>query len=253
MEKEITIVIHPTCASSYRLVKNLVEVDLIDKIRLVDISSPKNFTKSRPWSVPWVVVDGKPIAADPIDIYEVAEIINDSWSRQIDIEEQFMKTVLSSAYASSLVYLWENIEIVLEDSFIVAAVRASLSGLEVEKIRRILEAKSRKLYTEWEEKITRSLAYVLIREYWWSSGGKTTAQELRRTLNREVIGLWLLGKASIGRVGLPPRPLLGREKTKLLLDTILGSLEKILARIEREQTTILGDREYWEILDRYAE
>ena len=253
MGKEVSIIIHPTCASSYRLVKNLAEKNLVSRVKLVDVSSPRNFTRLRPWSVPWVLVGGEPVAADPTNVDEVLQIINNSWRKQLDLEEQFMKTVLSSAYASSLSYLWGDTSIVLEDSFIEAAVRAKLLGLDVEKIRRILESRSKELYTKWEKKIVKTLAYVFVREYWWSAEGKTSAQEIREHINEEVLGVWLLGKASIGRVGLPPRPLLGREKTSSLYSTVIANLEKILKHVIEEQTIILGDKEYWRILDKYAE
>ncbi len=249
MAGRIVVYIHPTCATSYELVKTLAAEGLLDSVELRDTSIPGAVLREAVWSVPWILVDGKPAATDPVSAGEAAEIIRGTWSRDIgDPVKAFMETVLHSAYAAALVYLHGSLRPVLDEAFASAAVRAPLSGVEPRSVLEAVEAEAERLYREWEDPIMRALGIYYVREAWWASGGSLSRDQLRAAAAPEAVGAWLIAKASIGRAGLPPKPLPPRGRVERLASFIQRAASGLVNRVKREQEQILGDEEYWRLL-----
>ncbi|NOZ88959.1 MAG: hypothetical protein GXO15_03450 [Crenarchaeota archaeon] len=249
MAGRVVVYIHPTCATSYELVKALAGEGLLDAVELRDTSSPGPVLRGAVWSVPWILVDGRPAATDPVSAEEAAEIIRGTWSRGVeDPVKAFMETVLHSAYAAALAYLHGSLRPVLDEALASAAVRAPLSGVEPRGVLEAVEAEAERLYGEWEDPIMRALGISYVREAWWASGGTLSRDQLRAAAAPEAVGAWLIAKASIGRAGLPPRPLPPRERVERLASFIQRAAAGLLNRVRREQEQILGDEEYWRLL-----
>ena len=247
----VAVYIHPTCATSYELVKRLASEGLLERVELRDTSSPSEALHQGVWSVPWILVDGQPAATDPVEPGEALEIITGAWSRSIaNPAEAFMETVLHSAYAAAVAYLHGSLEPVLDEALASAAARSPLSGIDPSKLLGEIRSNAEKLYREWEDKIMRALGISFVREAWWASSGSLDRETLRNMATPEAVGLWLIGKASIGRTGLPPKPLPSRERLEKLASFIHRGAAGLLSRVKREQETILGDEEYWRILSR---
>ena len=163
-----------------------------------------------------------------------------------DPVEAFMNTVLHSAYASSVALLHKSIDPVLDRDLIMAALRTPLGGPKPEELE-IGEG----VYSMWEDKLARALAISLAREIWWSYNGKPPGQVDQDTMLL-VASTWLIAKASIGRAGIPDNPKGAVERAKPVADFLARTYKSLIRRVEREQTTILGDSEYWRILEEYG-
>ncbi|MET1127884.1 MAG: hypothetical protein ABWW70_00995 [Thermoproteota archaeon] len=246
----ITLVVHPTCASSYRVVKHLDERGLLGRVELVVADKPSAAFRYRAWSVPWVLVDGEPAASDPVSPEELERIIVEGKAGAPgSVEEAFMEAVLHSAYASSLALLWGSLEPVLDRDLASAALRSPLTGVKPEEALQRVGAEAERLYGEWSDKMARALGISFVREAWWALRGKLTAEALRDMATPAAVGAWLLAKASIGRIGLPSRPLLREGPAEAIARFVRAAARGLLNKIEREQREILEDGRYWSILD----
>lgn len=241
----VQMLIHPTCATSYKVIKHLHSKGLLDKVEVYPTSSPGGAMEVKAWSVPWILVDGAPAATDPVGPEEVEAMILDGKGRQVKSpEEAFMETVLHSAYAASVAIVHGRMDPVLDEDLISAALRTPLGGPSPSQLK-----VSHALYKEWEGKLVRALAISLVREIWWTTRGSPPAQEQLGDL-KVLAGTWILAKASIGRAGLPGNPLGSGQQGAFMLADFLGKTYKSLVRrIEKEQKTILDDAEYWKIVE----
>ena len=245
----VRIVIHPTCAASYEAVKALAAEGLLGRVELVSAESPSAVFSHRAWSVPWVLLGDRPAATDPVDPGEVVEIVSGTWQRRVvDPVEAFMSTVLHSAYAAAVAYLHGGLRPVLDMHLASAAARSPLSGVDPAQVIKEVEGRAEELYRGWEDRLMRALGVSFVREAWWASGGALSRDQLRAAAEPEAVGAWLVAKASIGRGGLPPRPLPPRERLEKLAGFVRRGAAGLLSKIRREQETILGDEEYWRIL-----
>ncbi|OWJ54558.1 hypothetical protein Pdsh_05880 [Pyrodictium delaneyi] len=249
-EKPI-LYIHPTCATSYEVVRHLASKGLLDGVKLVSTSQPgaSAVLREAVWSVPWLVVEGVPVATDPVSPKEVESILlGEGPLERSDPVQEFMEAVLHSAYAAAVSYLHGSIEPVIDTAFVSAATRAPLRGLDVEEISREIQSRAGELYAEWEDKLMRALGISFVRELWWASRGELSKEKLRELASPENVGLWLIAKASIGRNGLPDKPLPDQERLEKLAGFVQRGAAGLLSRIKREQEKILGDEEYWRLL-----
>ncbi len=244
---KVQIIIHPTCATSYKLVKHLHTAGLLDRVEITGSSRPGDAMRHIAWSVPWIIVDGQPAATDPVSPEEVEELVKEGRiPLPRDPVEAFMNTVLHSAYASSVALLHKSIEPVLDRDLIMAALRTPLGGPKPEELE-----VGDNVYSRWEDKLARALAISLAREIWWSYSGQPPEQIDHDTMLL-VASTWLIAKASIGRAGIPDNPQGAVERGKPVADFLARTYKSLIRRVEREQTTILGDSEYWRILEEYG-
>ena len=248
----VELVVHPTCFSSYRLLKTLGEKGFLNRLRILVANKPSIGFEKKAWSVPWLLVNSEPAAADPLEAWEVEAALEGRGLRPpADPAESFMTSVMHSSYASSLVVLWGSLEPVLDKGFAKAAYRAPLTGVDVDKALEEVRGRMRELYDEWVDKLRRTLAVAFARELYWSSNRRLTTDDLVSASRPEVIGAWLLAKASIGRVGLPPNPLgAGMANAEEISSFISKTGKGILNKVENEANTLFNDKEYWEIVNR---
>ncbi|MGC9177915.1 MAG: hypothetical protein ACP5G6_05810 [Conexivisphaera sp.] len=238
---------HPTCASSHRVIRELHARGLLPRVELVKVShvATAGVMDDEIWSVPWIAEDGRPLATDPLDPDEAAGIVEHHRARvPDDASKAFMYAVLGSLYASSLVYVHGSLRPVMSPRFVQAALRSWLGGPDptsgVESILREEGA----LLSEYRGKIIRVLSYGMARMLWWSSGGESP-DELPGELQ---VATWLLSTASIGRAGLPDRPQSLRPAVRELTEAIRGDFDRLIRRVGEEQSSIMGDEEYWRLL-----
>ncbi len=237
------LVVHPTCASSYSLVKGLKKLGILDRVELVVADKP---LPRLVWSVPWIEVEGEPVATDPVTLEEVLEILENKWRRRIEPLQAFTEALLHSSYASSLAALWSTLDPVLDKSFIAAAVRAKLSHINVELV--VSKLRGQRLSKELGEKIGRALAVSFVRDLWWATGGALTPKELSEIVSRESVATWIIARASLGRIGLPSQPSPDKQVVNTIITFVRKAGKGLLSKIEREQKMIIDDREYWDIL-----
>ena len=248
---KIKIYIHPTCATSYYVVKHLASKRLLDGVEIVSTHDPagSGVLAGRIWSVPWILLDDAPVATDPVEPGEVKAIVTGQWSNEIgDPVGAFLETVLHSAYAAAVAYLHDSVLPVLDGALVSAATRSPLSGIEPKEVIGQVGLRSGKLWAEWRDKVMRALGISFVQETWWASNEGLDREKLRQIATPEIVGAWLVAKASIGRSGLPPRPLLSRESLEKLAGFIKRGAAGLLSKIRREQEEILGNKEYWETL-----
>ncbi|QOR94678.1 hypothetical protein IMZ38_01710 [Thermosphaera chiliense] len=248
----VELVVHPTCFSSYRLLKTLSEKGLLNRLRILVADKPGVGFEKKAWSVPWLLVNGEPAAADPLEPWEVEAVLEGRGLQPPgDLAESFMTSVMHSSYASSLVVLWGSLEPVLDKGFAKAVYRAPLTHVDVDKALEKVREKAGELYDEWVDKLRRTLAVAFTRELYWFSNRKLTADSLVQASRPEVIGAWLLAKASIGRVGLPPNPLgAGAVNAGEISSFISKGAKGILNKVENEAEALFNDKEYWLMISR---
>ncbi len=235
---------HPTCASSYRLVKHLHGAGILGRVRLLDVSLPgPSGAMYGVWSVPWIVMKGRPVATDPIKPEEVEEFVLTGRMRPPrHTIGAFVRTLIHSMFASALVYLHRSLEPVMDPSFISAAVRTPAGGPDPGGVIDTLRRKEEEVLDRWMGDVAYTLAVGYVRTAYWASG------RVRGEPAKEEVASWLLSTASIGRVGLPWRPGIVSDRVGKLVDLIREGKEELQEKVKREQETILRDDEYWEIL-----
>ena len=190
---------HPTCASSRKLIKGLVERGYSGRVRFVDLTKPVKLV----WSVPWVEFKGKPTATDPVSVEEVVEILEGRARPPKHVLSAFVRTLIHSMYASSLAYLHRSLEPVMDPEFLSAATRHPLGGAPPEEVKRVVLSREEEVLKRYEGDLEYTLAVGYVRYLYWSGGREPEEREL---------ALWLLTHASFGRVGLPWDPSEVRER-----------------------------------------
>ncbi len=231
----------------------MAENDLLDHATLVATTDigPVDALGQRIWSVPWIVIDGKPAATDPIEGDELEEILVQGRGREpLSVEEAFMETVLHSAYATALAYLHGSLQPVLDTALASAAVRSPLTRINPEMVIDIVKANKEGLYSSWEDKLMRALAVSYVRELWWASNGFLERSQVEDNATPLQVAQWLLAKASIGRNGLPLKPFPDRDRVQKLASFIRRGAAGLLNKVRHEQEKILGDKDYWRLLSK---
>ncbi len=239
---------HPTCASSHKVIKELQRRGLLSSVELVNVSNvaAAGVFAEEIWSVPWIVEDGRPLATDPLDPEEAAEIVERRRARiPDDAVKGFMRAVLSSLYASSLVYVHGSLRPVMSRKFLQAALRSWLGGPDPNSTAELLMRDEGSLLSEYRPKIIRTLSYGMARVLWWSNGGAPP----KEPPNEVQVAAWLLSTSSIGRAGLPDRPHTLADAARELAEAIKGDFDHLMRKVGDEQSAILGDVDYWRALE----
>ena len=246
--------IHPTCATSYRVVKHLASRGLLSRVELASTSEPWGALRAGAWSVPWLVVDGVPAATDPVEPGELEAMLLGEWKppERVDPVEAVLEAVLHSAYASAVAVAHASLLPALDRGLASAALRAPLSGADVDAVLAELRGAADSLWGVWSDKLVRALGISFVREMWWASRGQLSREELRDTARPHVLGAWLLAKASVGRTGLPGRPLPDPQLLRSMSNFVSRAAAGLLNRVRREQEEILGDEGYWRLLEEHG-
>lgn len=242
----LDIYYHPTCASSHRVIRELSGRNLLPKVRLISVSRAiPDVLGGEIWSVPWIVENGVPLATDPIDPEEAAGIVENGRAKiPDDGVKAFMSAVLSSLYATSLVYVHDSLRPVMSTRFAAAALRSALGGPDPRPVMESAARDERAILEKYRGKLVRVLSYGLMRIMWWSRGGSAPPDPP----DEHYTALWLLSTVSLGRAGLPERPQRVLDVARELADAMKGDFDRLTERIGYEQSEIMGDMEYWGLL-----
>ncbi len=239
----IDLYFHPTCATSWRVLKFLHREKLLEEINTTDVTmiGPSKSLYGI-WSVPWVTIKGKPAATDPIKPEEVRDILEGSAAVPRHRASAFIRTVLHSLLASALMYIHNSIKPLLDEGLVSAAMRSPLGGPSPKEVISELEEQENSIVERWLEDTKYTLAMGYVRTLYWVSGGKEEAPSDRE------IGTWLLAAASVGRSGLPHKPQLIRDKIRDLTEYVEGNIRSLMEDVKKEQELIMNDEEYWGIV-----
>ena len=257
--KTLAIVVHPTCAVSYRAVKRLAEEGLLDRVLLLDARDPRVVFEYRVWSVPWVLVETReglvPSATDPVSEDEIVEMVKGVYERgDVDPVAAFRDALVHSSFAAAVALVNDDPGIAVSRELVAAAIRAGFDvtpwRLVDESIAEVRDA-IRDAWSELRGMVARALGVSFVRELWWSRGGSLDREGLVAAVESGAVRLWLEAKASIGRGGLPWDPRHITEVAELVERFVVRGAVGLLRKIEREQKEILGDDEYWEILRKH--
>lgn len=251
--RDITIYFHPSCETSYEVITGLRKAGILDKVRLVRVSSLEA-VKLGVLSVPWITVGSAPAATDPVSAEEVIEMVNGSRIDVGDPVEAFMNAVLHSSLASAVAILHGSLVPVALRELASAAVRSPVSGVRPEEVIDEVVRGDRELFTNWREKLRRALSVSFVRELYWASGGALTPQHVRELSRPEVVGLWLLGKGSFGRSALPYNPKgSAAEDIEWIAGFVSRTASGLLEKVREEQEGIYSDKEYMKVVNSASE
>lgn len=246
------LVIHPSCPVSRRVVLKLADEGLLDSVELLDARDPRTVFEYGVWSVPWLIVNGVPTATDPVSEDEVVSLLRGGEVPVRSPLEAFSDALIHSSFASAVALVNDNPLLVVERGFVSAAVRAPATRIDVDRAVQVI---MERLPGAWEEglkdKVARALGVSFVRELYWARGG-VTREELIEAVKGGAVRLWLLGKASIGRGGLPWRPY---RDIATVAEPVERFVERgavgLIRRVERELKELEGDSRYWKLLEEH--
>ena len=246
----VTMYFHPSCATSRQVIVGLDRAGLLDGVELVPILDGSKTLKLGVWSVPWVIIDGRPAVTDPTDADEVIAALKGGRPDVGDEVEAFMNAVLHSSFATTVSLLHGSISPVVDVDFVSAAVRAPLTGNDPRQIASRLAGDGARLFSEWRDKLRRAAAVSFVRELYWASNGDVTPDQVVSSATPAMVGAWLIAKASVGRGALPARPHgAAREDAEWIASFVSRAARGLLEKVKEEQTEIYGDSRYLRILE----
>ncbi|MCE4624990.1 MAG: hypothetical protein F7C35_03905 [Desulfurococcales archaeon] len=245
------LIVHPSCPSSKSILERLVVSSLFEKVEVIIIDTPSKIpTGIFPWAIPFLLSpEGTPLAMDPLDWRELESIVesNWEWDGRSD-EEQFVTSVLYSAYASATALVHGGFDPLLTSySFIAPALRTSLRGIEVSEISDKLRRDSTRLYLAARDKIARALSIALVRFLFY--GGLREPEKLK-AIDVEQVSALVLAMASIGRGMLPLKPR-RPDMVEQMVAFIRRGAVGLLRRVEMEHKRVYTP-EYVELIERLA-
>ncbi len=242
---------HPSCATSRQVIVGLKRAGLLERVELIPLTDGLHAIKFGVWSVPWIIVDGRPAITDPTDAEEVVSTLMGSRPGVGDEVEAFMNAVLHSSFATTVSLAHGSIDPVLDPDFISAAVRSPLTGADYMGIASSLAGEGIRLFVEWRDKLRRAAAVSFVRELYWASNGSITPEEVASTATPMSVGAWMLAKASVGRAALPVRPHgAAREDAEWIASFVSRAAKGLLEKVRAEQEEIYGDVHYLKTLSR---
>jgi len=239
--------VHKTCASSYSLYRELASRGLLGSVELRPHHSPADEEGRLIWSVPWLTVNGEPAGTDPLPLEVVEAAVSGSrLAPPRDPAGKFMEAVLHSAIAASMVLVNETLKPVLDEAFASAALHSPLTGVDPREALAEVASREEELLSEWMGKLARAAAISFVREAWWAGGGAVSESTLTRLVESGGFKTWLLGKASVGRLGLPSDPRVVAENRWVAEaeNFIVKAAPALIRKVAREQEEILGDQEW---------
>ncbi len=244
--------VHPTCWSSYRVVKHLISTDLLsNEVRVVSLDHPPDDAiKHGVLSVPLLASEGEALATDPLKPELVAALLRGGDTRPYvprNVEEAYerlVKTVLASSYMLSVLLVHEDLGVIARTGFLRLAARTGLGGVREGELLNEVVSRGDELLSKIRVKGPKALAYGFVRELYWVSG--PNIEDALASVNASLIGAWLLAKVSVGRAGIPLPQNLGRvrEVSRKVTSVLLSESKQVIDYVVKEQETILRDEEY---------
>lgn len=191
---------HPACYTSYSLIKAAKERNL--NFPLIDVSKNMSFAISkRVLTVPLIEKNGEFIYGGPINIDVALKILSgEEVSLSINNPiESFGLAVVDSAAASSIVLTANSAKPLLDlKDFIIAATGLSLDenkSKKLEELQNYINLKDEEFVQNWRKKMLATLSYNFMRERMYLG--------IDGEVNEKELLLWIVGKTSIGRAGVP--------------------------------------------------
>ena len=248
----ITLYVHPTCFSSYGLVKLLKALDLLGSLRIINVESdPGLALKEQVISVPWLSLNGVAVATDPLEPQLVVDAIKGNDLSKYapedinDAIEKFKQGVIASAYASSVLLTCESLAPLISCGFLEVASRVRLGRAKLTELVNHVKSAEPKITEEIKGDCVKVAAKNIIRELYWLGLDLYKAIE---ELNEQQVSLWLLAKSSIGRAGIPLNTGGILSSAKLILEEISAEKERYIKSVIKEQKTILSDEGYLRLI-----
>lgn len=237
---EIVVVVHHTCASSWKLYRDVKARGLPVKFVPASLADLRRAVLG----IPAVFVDGRLVLYDPVAADDLESLLRGSAGGKLSVEEaiqNFVTGVIYNQALLSLAVLHRSFKPILADKEIVEVLtRARFRGAPeaAEAAAEEISRRDAQLFAENRDRMLRALAYGLVRELYWL--GISPA-----SIGAEQISLWLLAKATVGRLGLQyPRPHVDKDMAEALAAILRERGEHYLAKVAEEQSAILSDREF---------
>lgn len=251
----ITLLIHPTCYTSYNLIKKLHEHKLLEEIELVDVASNPSIALSyNALSVPAIVVDNNLVYAGPIDISKTIRLLKEGLNvirieaSINEIADMIVKTIADS-FALSSIAVYNGVESALKFR---ETIRAGVGLVDEEKLDKAISliSTSEEYKEEILSKACKNIAYNTIRIIYWTYGKRLRSlRDLLEFLSLDHIALLIETSAIYGMIGLVHyrrKELI--EKIKPVYSYITENFNSMYERITVEQDKIIFDDKYLEIL-----
>jgi predicted thioredoxin/glutaredoxin len=233
----IEVVIHHTCASSHKLYSALKGKPI--KWTPATISH----LRAMALGIPAVYADGRLVLVDPVKPEDVEALLAGRNEGGLGVEEaveNFAAGVLYNQSLLSLALLHKSFKPLLDRELVEVLTRARYRGrLEAagEAARAIAE-RDAELFAENYERMVKAAAYGLVRELYWLGLRPGDVDE-------KYAALWLLAKATVGRIGLQfPRPGVDKRVAADLAAVLRERGDSYYARIEEEQRAIASDADF---------
>jgi len=228
-----TLLVHPYCPSSFRVVKYVLERGLTHLIRVVPATSgsPLRLRVVIP-SVPAIAVAGRVVAVDPLEPEFVEEVALGRVSRRFlpveptEILDRFSRSLKASSLLMCSTYLGGlRVSDVVETEFAEAATRTYFTKLDGGYVRGVLREHLEELERVVTESGARAVAYSYVRDLVVSVGGR-----LRGYVTLENLRLWAVAKLSQGMAFYPLE--LSAERLGEVLNYLQENLEDLVGRVE---------------------
>lgn len=236
----VSIVVHHTCASSWKLFRGLRERGLRVELAPAELSHLRGMVLG----IPAVFLDDRLMLYDPVTADDVEALIRGTAGGELSEQEaisNFVTGVIYNQALLSLAVLHKSFKPILADRELVEVLtRARFKGRPdvAERARKTLLEQDRRIFDENRERMLKALAYGLVRELYWLGLPLDDADE-------RLVSAWLLAKATVGRIGLQyPRPGVDPAVSTAVVQTLRERGADYLKRIEEEQRAIASDQEF---------
>ncbi|MGC8631648.1 MAG: hypothetical protein ACP5T2_04395 [Thermoprotei archaeon] len=241
------IYLHPSCFSSYKLLKKLKSDGFLSEITLVDTSkdAPGSLQKGV-ISVPFIFENDEPVLVDPVSAEEVEALISGNRSQSAmtigQSIESFLNSVMASGLAVASSLIRQDFLHLVRGNFFIAASKTNVYPHEFSliELQQALTNEGSSYFQRKKALYARALVYNLVRHAFWA--GKAP-----RFSDFELKELILM-QASVGRVGMPYPPQVSLELVKEVQQILAEKGEEYYRRIVTEQETIGQDKEYLELI-----
>lgn len=240
----IRIVIHHTCKSSYVLYKALKDTAGV-KFEMAQVPYFK-YLGQYVLSVPAVFNNEELVLLDPVEPDDVVKLLKGDVARELGVEEaleNLARGIMASQALLTLVALYKSLKPLRDPALVSILSRARYHKQEglVPAILDAMEKKEGEILTANWEYFIKLLTYGIVREMYWL---KVDIDEVERS----HIKMWLLAKASVGRLGLPyPNPTVPEDVIEAIYATLKESGRRYMDKIKEEQEMILSDKEFLSI------
>ncbi len=248
---------HPTCKTSYNLIKKLYnEEELLKKTIIIDVASKPFYAIAMGvLSVPIIILKNDPLYAGPIDAEKAIRLLKEpsrlpSQNGSIKELAEKIPLIIGDSQALSSILVYNGLEAVLGYK---NTIKAGLGVRDNHTVDNAIEEfiKNKELVEKAYRKAVRNLAYNTIRLLYWTYCNRMKhVRDFEEFLSLDHLALLLETSAIYGRIGLIHyRRKHVVEKTRPVYEYIRNRFDKILEYVVSEQEEIIGDEEYLKILE----